>query len=58
MGLPAAKLTGGLFFDKPGDPEGTWWCEPCDEIEYLIEELAEASETAAAATEAAIIATT
>ena len=58
MGLPAANMTGAIMFDRPGDPEGTWWCEPCDEIECLMEQLAEATETAAAAPEAARMATT
>ena len=55
-GLPAAKPTGGMMFDKPGDEKGTWWCEPCDEIECVIEDLEAASEAVEVAQEAARIA--
>ena len=51
--MPTAKMTGGVTFNRKGDEEGTWWCEPCDAAECAIEELEEKLEkTTKAADEA------
>ena len=44
------------MFDKPRDEHGTWWCEPCDEIECVIEGLEAATEAIEVAQETTRIA--
>ena len=49
-GMPTAKMSGGIRFNRKGDEEGTWWCDPCDitacAIQKLESELEEATKAA------------